>query len=269
MKWALLTPAVVLCVLFMVWPLVEVVRLSLMATNFITSEFVGLRNFARIFSDSVFTRSIVNSAWYILLTTPLRVGSALLIVLAVMNLPKRWHDGARFALYIPCLCGGIIIAAIWRWVFHFNGPVNGLLGLEIQWFNSGLTAIPAISIMCVAATLGSVVILLLAAVLTIDPELYDAARIDGASPRQIKWRIVVPLIMPMVWLMVLLSMISGPQIFEYIWALAPAEHSASMTFYVFTTAFQASNHGRAAAAAIVLLVLMLGLAWGKGRITKS
>ena len=182
---------------------------------------------------------------------------------------KRWHDGARFALYIPSLCGGIMIAAIWRWVFHFNGPVNGLLGLDIQWWNSGMTAIPAIALIGVAATLGSVVILLLAACLAIDPELYDAAKIDGASARQIRWRIVVPLIMPMVWLMILLSVIAGPQIFENIWALAPAEHSASMTFYIFTTAFQEGNHGRAAAAAVVLLVMMLCMAWVKSRVTKS
>ena len=269
MKWALLAPAVVLCALFMVWPLVVVVQLSLQTTNFITTEFVGLRNYARIFADHAFLRSLVNSLWYIILTTVSRVGGALLITLSVMSMSKRWHDGARFSLYIPCLCGGIIIAAIWRWVFHFNGPVNNLLGLDIQWFTSGLTAIPAISIMVVAATLGSVVILLLAACLAIDPQLYDAARIDGASPRQIRWRIVVPLIMPMVWLMILLSVISGPQIFEYIFALAPAEHSASMTFYIFTTAFQAGNHGRAAAGAVALLVLMLGLAWAKGRIAKS
>ena len=81
MKWALLAPAVVLCVLFMVWPLVVVVQLSLQTTNFITTEFVGLRNYARIFTDSVFLRSVVNSLWYILLTTATRVGAALLITL--------------------------------------------------------------------------------------------------------------------------------------------------------------------------------------------
>jgi len=268
MKWALLAPAIVLCALFIVWPMVEIVKLSLMATNFITSEFVGLRNFARIFRDAAFLRSISNSAWYVLFTTVLRIGSALLVVLAVMDLPKRWHDGARFAFFIPSLCAGIIVAAFWRWVFHFSGPLNTLLGIEVQWFNSGLTAIPTISLICVAATLGGVVIILLASVLSIDQELYDAARVDGASPRQIKWRITVPIIMPMVWIMILMSVISAPQIFEFIWALAPAEHSATMTFQIFTTAFQAGNHGRAAAQAIVLLVLMLGLAWGKSRIAK-
>ena len=268
MMWALLAPAVVLCVLFTLWPLVEVVRLSLQTTDFITTRFVGLQNYARIFRDPAFLRSIANSGWYILFTTVLRVGGALLIVLQVVDLPKRWHDGARFAFFIPGLCAGIIIAALWRWVFHWNGPVNSLLGIKVAWFGSGLTAIPVISLILVAATLGGVVIILLASALSIDPALYDAARIDGASPRQIKRLITVPIIMPMVWLMILLSMIAGPQIFEYIWALAPATHSATMTFQIFTTAFQAGNHGRAAAQAIVLLGLMLGMAWGKGRLAR-
>ncbi len=268
MKWALLAPAVVLCAVFLAWPLVVVVRLSLQATNFITTEFVGLRNYARIFSDPGWIRSIANSAWYMLITTVLRIGGALLIVIAVMSLPKRWQHGARFGFYIPGLCAGIIIAAVWRWVFHWNGPVNELLGVKIAWWGSGMTAIPAISLVCVAATLGGVVILLLASVLSIDPQLYDAARVDGASPRQIKWFIIVPIISPMIWLMVLMSMIAAPQIFEYIFALAPAEHSATMAYHIFATAFQSGRHGRAAAQAVVLLVLMLGLAWGKGRIAR-
>ncbi len=268
MKWALLAPALVLCALFMVWPMFEIVKLSLSSTNFITTEFVGLRNYARTFADQAFLRSIANSGVYIVITTVLRIGGALLIALVVYPLSKKWQDGARFAFYIPSLCGGIIIAAIWRWVFHWNGPVNGLLGIKVAWFGSGLTAIPAISLIVVAASLGGMVILLLASILSIDPELYDAAKVDGASPRQIKWRIVVPIIMPMVWLMILLSVIAGPQIFENIWALAPAEHSASMTFHIFTQAFQNGNHGRAAAQAIVLLVLMLGLAWVKGKVAR-
>lgn len=268
MRSALLAPALILCGLFLLWPMVEVVRLSLTSTNFIVTKYVGLANYAKAFTSPAFLRSVANSGLYILLIVPGQVVAALLIVLSVMDLPKWWHDGARFFFYIPALSAGIIIASIWRWMFHLDGPLNWALGTRVAWWASGATAIPAVSIVMVASTLGGVIIILLAAVLSIDRDLYDAAKMDGARPRQIKWRIVVPIIAPTIWLMALLAAIAAPQIFETVYALAPYEYSATMAYHIWSTAFQMSRYGQASAQAIVLLALMLVMAWGKGKVAR-
>ncbi len=268
MRYALLAPALVLCGLFLLWPMVEVVRLSLTQTNFIVTKFVGMQNYTKAFSSPAFLRSVFNSAIYICLIVPGQMVAALLIVLSVRDLPKRWHDGARFFLYIPSLAAGIIIASIWRWVFHLHGPLNWAIGSTVAWWATGATAIPAISLVVVSSSLGGAVIILLASVLSIDSELYDAAKIDGASPRQINWRIVVPIIAPTIWLLALLAAISAPQVFETVYALAPYEYSATMAYRIWSTAFQMGRYGLASAQAMILLVLMIGMAWGKGRLTR-
>jgi len=272
MRTALLAPAFVFFGLFVGWPIGELFVLSLTKTDFLSSEFVGLRNFWKALHDAAFMRSVANSGLYILLLT---IGSGLstwAVAMLVMDLPKWWQDTVRFVFYIPMLSAGIIIGQIWKWTFHMQGPLNWLIGLfgiePISFFNSRITAIPAIVLVVMMSSLGAQLIILLSAILGIDKELYDAAKIDGASSLQIKLRIVTPMVMPTIWLLALLSIIAAPQIFETVLALAPYEHTATMTFQIYRTAFQASRFGLASAEALILFALLAGVILAKQRITR-
>ena len=273
MKYALLAPAVVLCMVFTLWPLVEVVRLSLVRTNFITTQWVGLSNYVQILKDAAFLRSVANSGLYVVLLIGFTVIGAVTIALTALWLPKLWHDAARFVFYIPALSAGIIIAGVWRWIFHLHGPINWLLGLvgipAVSWFAAWWTGIPVVALVVSMTGMGGGVIILLAAILSINRELFDAARIDGATSMQIKFRIVLPMIMPTVWLLILMAAIAAPQIFETIYALAPYDYTATMAFFIYRQAFQMSRYGMASAQAMVLLVLTVGLVWAKQRITRE
>ena len=268
-KWALLAPALILCAVFLLWPLAEVGRLSTVKTNYITTEFVGLRNYARMFTDEAFLRSMLNSVFYILLIVLLGPGGSLLLTLAVMDLPKRMQGVSRFVFYIPLLGAGMIVAQIWAWIFHINGPVNWLIGQEVWWFGQAVTAIPAICIIVASVSIGAQMIVLLAMTSSISPELFDAAKIDGARPWQIKFRIVVPLIAPMIAVQVLMAVINGPQVIEFIIALAPYDYSATMAYNIYHEAFIMSRFGPAAAKAMVLLVILGTMAWAKTRIGRE
>ncbi len=272
MKYLLLLPALVFCALFVLWPLGELVRISLMKTDYIASEWAGLKNYARIFRDADFLRSVANSVWYVLLLVPLTTGTALVVSLYVTDLSKGWIDATRIVFFIPSLSAGIIIAQAWRWIYHTEGPLNWLLGLlgagPVFWMNSGATAIPAISLVVAMAGWGGGIIIFLAAILSIDRELYDAAIVDGASPMQIKIRIVVPMILPMIAAMALLAAIAAPQIFETVYALAPYNHSITLGYRIYQEAFHMSRHGTAAAMSMMLLFAMVGLAWLKTRVAK-
>ena len=269
MKYVLLAPVLLFSSVFVFWPLGELFILSTLRTNFITSQFVGFDNFVRIATDTVFLRSVVNSLVYMVLLVLLTVGGALCIALLVMKEPKRWHDVTRILVYLPMLTAGIIIAQVWRWVFHVDGPINWLLGTSIYWFGQGVTAIPAISIIVALSGIGGTTIVFLSAILGIDSALYDSAMIDGASWRQIKTRIVVPLIAPTVAVMSLIAAIAAPQIFENVYALAPFEYAATMGWRIYVEAFQMGRHGTAAAMSVVLLFMLLGLSWLKVRLQRD
>lgn len=272
MKYLLLLPAVMLFLVFTAWPLAEVVRLSTFQTNFIVTRFIGLGNYIAAFSSPAFLQSIGNSFLYCAIMVPAIAGSALGIALLVFHMSKRWQDATRLILYLPALSAGLIISQFWKWIFHARGPANWLLSLlglpAMQWWAQTATAVPIISTAISMASLGGYLIMVLAAMLSIDRSLLDAARIDGASTGQVNRRIILPLVMPTFLLVCLLVAISAFQIWENIYALAPYDHAATMTWEIYKAGFQASRYGLASAEAIVLVAIMLLLASAKGRVEK-
>ena len=259
--------------MFSAWPLVAVVRYSTLKTDFIQTRAVGLANYARILAEPVFMRSWLNSLAYMAFMIVGVIGVALMIALMTFTLPRRWHDGVRIAFYVPVLSAGIIIAQIWRWIWHTAGPVNwalGLVGVEpVRWFAQAVTALPAISIVVVTSGIGGDLIILLAAISAIDSEIFDAARIAGASWSQIKLRIVVPALRPILWLLGLVTMIGALQVFETIFALAPYDYTATVAFHVYREAFQFGRYGLASAQAVMLLLVTVGLALVKRKVERA
>ena len=270
MKYLLLAPAVIFACIFTVWPLATLFQYSLLKTNFINTSYVGLANYTKALTNPAFLRSWYNSLWYIILMMGGILSGALTIALAAFRLPKRWHDVLRPIIYVPTLCSGIIIAQAWRWIFHHDGPVNWLLALagadKIAFWSEAWSAIPAVSLIVVVSSLGGATIIFLAGILGIDNSLYDAARMDGATWLKIKLKIIIPMLKPMIALITFMSLIGGLQIFENIYALAPYEYTATVTFHIYREAFIFGRYGLSSAQAVILLVITIGLSLGKQRI---
>jgi len=258
--------------MFTIWPLAEVVKLSLYKTNFITTKFVGLDNYIYALTDPDFLQSIINSIFYALILVPGQILAALFTALSIYSLNKRWQDISRIILYVPVLSAGIIIAGSWKWIFHIDGPINWLLSIfnieAVNWFAQGITAIPIISFIVIFSSFGSNLIILLAAILSIDKGILEAAMIDGASEHQIKWQIIVPIISPVIVLIGLLSAINAFQIFENIYALAPQTFATTITFKIYQTGFMFSKYGIASAEAVILLIIILVLSLIKKKVEK-
>lgn len=263
MKFLLLLPSLVFFILFTVWPIVEVFRLSLFNTNFITSRFVGIQNYIDTFQNELFQQSLLNGIFYILLMVIGTTTISLLISLLVANLNKRWQDSTRILLYIPVLAGGVIIAQVWRWIFSSDGVVNWLLSLfglgPIFWFSQGATAIPVVVFIVVLSSFGSYVIIFLASILSIDKSIFEAARIDGASDGQIRRLITIPILTPTIILVSLLAMIGALQIVETIMTLAPQSFAATPTYAIYMNGFKNSKWGMASAQSVILLLITVGL----------
>ena len=161
------------------------------------------------------------------------------------------------------------MAVMWKWLWHIDGPINWMLGTRVNILANAWTVIPAVAVATASASVGIFLVVFLAALLGIDPALYDAARIDGASPRQIRWRVMVPCIMPTVWMFALLTAISAPQVIEYVMALAPHRYGATMAYDIYKTAWIAGRYEPAAAKVVVLLAWTMFLVWGKTRLAKE
>jgi len=266
----LLLPALLFFLLFTGWPIFEVVRMSLYKTNFIASTFVGLDNYKALFSNEMFLQSMKNSIFYVILLTFGHLFMSVTVALAVFKLNKRWQDITRILVYIPVLAAGIIIAQVWRWIFSANGVANWLLSLvgidKVNWFGQSATAIPVVVFVVVVSSFGTFVIIILANLLSIDKSIIEAAMIDGASERQIKWKILLPMIFPTLSLVALLAMINALQIFETIYALVPQQYAYTPTFCIYTMGFKLSQWGMASAESVLLLCVVVVLSLLKRKV---
>ena len=260
--YLLIIPACVLFLVFCVAPIGIVAVQSLWRTNYIVSEFVGLRNYLRIFTDDDTLRVISNSFAYSALIVPGYMAIALTVVMLTFN-AKPWLQAySRFAFYLPTVIAGVILSMVWRWGFHpVGGLANWLLGLvglgPYMWMAGRWSAIVGISIVIVMASGGGTIVILQAATLSINHEIIDAARIDGASWLQVKARIVLPIITPMILLLLLVSLIGTLQIYETIYVMYPVADAHNLMFDVYWTAFTRSRYGLASAKTMVLMGVIL------------
>ena len=273
MIFFLLLPSLIFFLLFTVWPIIEVFRLSLFSTNFIVTNFVGLQNYIDTFKNETFVQSLYNGGYYLVLMVVGITGVSLFMSLFISNLNKKWQDTTRILIYIPVLSGGIIIAQVWKWVFSNEGVANWFLSLfgidKVFWFSQGITAIPVIVFIVVLASLGSYIIIFLSSILSIDYTIFEAARIDGATDRQIRRYIIIPILIPTIILVSLLAMIASLQIVETIMVLAPQIYAATPTYAVYMNGFKFSKWGMASAQSVILLIITIGLSLIKRKVEKS
>lgn len=268
MKFILLIPSFIFFILFTVWPLIEVFRLSFYKINFITSKFIGLSNYIESFTDPVFLTSIANSFLYAILLV-LGVGVSVFLALYLYRMNRKWQDASRILLYLPTLSAGIIISLAWKWIFQSNGIMNWILGKNINWFGQWQTAIPVIAFTIIFASFGSNTIILLSAIQNVNKELIEAAKIDGASWWQIVTHIILPIISPVIYMMVISTILGAFMVFESIFMLAPYDYTATITYSIYTKGFMFSKYGLAAAQAVILLFISVILFIIKRKLEKK
>ena len=274
---ALLLPAVLTQSIAVLLPLAMVLRLSIFEVNYISkSTFVGLRNFAAAVVDPLFRQSVYNSLTFAAFIVPVLTFGPLFMALLVINESRRLQTYVRAVFYLPSFASGIILATVWRWIFHPTkaGIVNWVLSLAglgpVFWMGERLTAIFVISVIVIMSGSGGFLILYLATMMSVGTEMYDAARADGATWWQIKTRIIVPMISPTIALIALVSMIGAMQMWALVFLLTnggPAQGTTTVMFDIYRTGMLYGRHGLAAAKSVLLMVAILVLAIVQRRVT--
>ncbi|WP_405093220.1 sugar ABC transporter permease [Micromonospora sp. NBC_01392] len=234
--------------------------------SFSTPRFVGLANYTQLFTeDPLFWPALRHTLYFAVASVPL----SLLIALALANLLSRPMPGARFfrtVVYLPALVPLVASAMIFRWLLApETGPVNGFLswfGIDgPAWLLDEDWVIPAIVLLSLWQV-GAGTILLIAALQSVPPELYEAARLDGAGGAQRFWRISVPLVTPVLFFNLITGMIAAFQVFSQVYVLTdgksgPSNASLMLVPYVYDNAFRFYHMGYASALAWVLFLIIM------------
>jgi len=262
----LLAPAMTLLFTVILYPLLNSMYIGLLDKSLITGgdEFVGLENIVDVLASN-FLPILLNTLVFAIGATvlPFLIGFGVALVL---NGPIRGRGFWRGAFLLPWLVPSVIVSFLWLWIFNANyGVLNGILrnlGLidsNIAWLSSGASAMTAVIIAKTWQTFPWIAIMILAALQTIPPELYEAASIAGANRWQLFRYVTLPHLRGVSSIVILLSLIWNFQHFETIYVMTqggPAKATTTFSVAVYQTAFQAFDLGRAGALGILWMVLL-------------
>ncbi|WP_049577224.1 carbohydrate ABC transporter permease [Streptomyces sp. SBT349] len=265
--YAFLTPWLIGMAVFTIGPMLFSLYLAFTRYDLSSApEWIGFENFDRMFTtDPRFWTSVDVTLTYVLWSVPLLLVVSLLLAM-VLNRGLRFLSGYRALFYMPSLIGGsVAVAALWRQIFGEEGIVNKALaaiGIDHgSWVGDPESALYTIVVLQVW-TFGSAMVIFLAGLRQIPQELYDAAAVDGASPMRRFRSVTLPMLSPLVFFNLLLSVVNAFQAFTGAYVVSngtggPADSTLFYTLYLYEQGFAQLNMGYAAAMA---WVLVLGLA---------
>lgn len=282
--WLFLLPSLSLFLVFSVLPAILNVAYSVTGSAEVMLSDrtnVGLENFAELAQcdsyanpnscyDDLFWRAAWNTAIFVTLQVGLIAGLSLVTAIT-LNGKLLGRSFFRSVFFFPVLLSPVVVAMIWKWILQRNGLLDAWIeayGLEsVQWLLDSDWAFFWSLFVSVWAHMGFYTLILLAGLQAIPQDIYDAARMDRASPIRIFRRITIPLLMPTLLVVLLLSLIKGVQTFDEVYALTGGGPGSATTFmvqYIYETGFAGSPQrlGLAAAASMmmaVVLVLLIGL----------
>lgn len=261
-------PAMALFVAFLLLPIVYAGWLSLRASRRTgggilgqrTEVFVGFENYARSLSDPALYSALGRMAVYGLIVVPIMLGLALLFAL-LLDLPNiRLRTATRVGIFLPYAVPGVVASLLWGFLYLPRvSPIRDTfesVGLPAPDFFASDTIILSVANIAVWGGMGFNMVVMFTALRAIPPELYDSARIDGASERQIALRIKVPLLMPVLVMTGIFSLIATLQVFTEPQILSPLTNVISSSWMplqkIYTDAFVLNDIYSAAATSITL-----------------
>jgi multiple sugar transport system permease protein len=264
--WLIMLPAILLFAFFVWEPILESVRLSMhSAKGFRTEEFVRFDNYIRLFQYPVFLKALKNTVAYIFWS--LIIGFFTPMILAIL-ITETVHGKSFFkiGIYFPNIIPGLATVLMWRYLFGEGktGVINILLsyiGIEPQvWLNNTMLTIPLITIILTWKGAGATALIYIANISNIDPALYEAATIDGASPLKRIRYITLPSIFSLGKMMLILQIISVFQILYEPLVLkngGPNNASISIMMLVWNYANRNMDYPMAAATSVVICVILI------------
>lgn len=275
--WIFLLPGAAVFVLFIIIPFLANIAISFSRWRGVGApQWIGLENYVRAFNDAVFWGSFGNNLRLIVGMTviPTVIGlllAAILFDYVAKKFGQRVSSIFRAGFYLPQVIPVVVAAIVWRWIYQpdwgvLNQFLNGL-GVQSQnWLGNAGTALLAVMGMLIWRQIGYPLVIFMAGLQRIDPELYEAAAIDGASWMQRFIRITIPLIRPELYVVVLTTMIDSLKTFAPIFAMTRGgTGNATMvaSYFSYKNFFENSNvgYGSTMATVLTLVIIMITIAY--------
>lgn len=262
--WFVAPAALVYTALFLV-PTVASFWFSLTRWDLTTATFIGLDNFRQFFSEPFLVQGLVNTLIYAVLTSGTKTVAGLL--LAVLLTSGLFAQGfLRTVIFFPVLVSTIGVGLTFTELMHpTKGAINvGLEAIGIDgpgWLTNPSLALVSVAMVDVWKGVGLATLIYIAGLASISPDYYEAARIDGATRRQMFWRITVPLVRPATITVITLSLIGGLRSFDLIWAMTRGGpgFSSDVVASVIYKQYQAGFFGLSTAGNVILFLLIAAI----------
>lgn len=278
MGYIFLLPTVVLFLIFTVVPFIMAFYLSFFEYNLLeVGEFVGFEYYSTAFTNTEFMKSFLNILVYAVMYVPSIIIISLLA--AVLGNSELFGSKAmRVIFYLPCITGSIATAYVWRWMFDVeSGVFNGILGMfglpESQWLSSrSYLVMVCVVMVSVWSGIGNNMLIFLAALKGVSPELYEAAKLDGANKAQTLWYITVPSIAPTMYFITTMSIIGAFQMFDLVYAMVPSnsmEWGRTPVVMVYEIGFTRFRGGLGTAMSIILFAVIMVVTFLFQRVAKE
>jgi raffinose/stachyose/melibiose transport system permease protein len=266
--WLYLLPGFLLFVLFVMYPLVLTLWYSLHEWAGVgTPVWTGLKNYLELFQDTLFWQGIFHNLLFVIFYSliPIVLGLALSSILS-----QKWFKGMtlfRTLLFLPQILPMVLIGIIWRWLYSpVNGPINQFLktiGLGLitrPWLGDFDWALPSLGFIASWYYYGFCMVIFLAGIQKIDPHLYDAASLDGASALRQFWHVTLPDLRREIGVVTLFTFISALKIFDLVYVTTrggPGDSTLVTSLYLYEKAFRQKAVGYGASIAVMLTLFTI------------
>lgn len=253
-------PALLGTIVFIIIPIICSFGLSFAKWDLLNPiQYVGLENYKVVLTEPVFVKIIINTFVYAIATSIFGVIIPLILA-CIINTKIKGADFFKTAYFLPFVTPMIVIGIIWEWIFDPNiGCLNHFLHLHINWLYDTNFAMPALIIVSVWKLIGYNMILFLTGLSTINQELLEASKIDGANAYNTFKNITIPLLSPTIFFVTITTAITSFQVFDLIYVMTqggPLDSTNVLVYAIYKNAFEYFNIGKASALAYVLFAII-------------
>ena len=262
---AFLLPGLLFYIFAVFYPIEESIRLSFMEWGGVGEKtFVGLDNYIQMFHDKVFYTAFLNNLIYLVIVVAMQLGIGLLFAVMLTYMTKH-VTLIKTLYYVPCIVTTVAIGQLFRSMYSTEpmGLINqflqaiGLENLVTSWLANVSTALAAVSIPEGWRFTGMYMVIFYAALVSLDPSVYEAAKVDGATEFQIFFRIKLPLIKDIILLTLTMCLTGALRGFDIPYLLTnggPGNASELMSTYMYKKAFSSNQYGYGSALAVFIIV---------------
>lgn len=234
----------------------------------------GLQGYERVLTNELFlTKALPNTFKYVLIVVPLQTIISLILAFA-LDQKLRFRRIFRTIFYLPSVTSSVVISLIFVWLFAPQGVFNQITGASVNWLDNPNTAFYVIMGMNIFTTSGTLMLIFLSGLQDISTSIYEAAKVDGADALQTFLFITIPMLRPVIFFVVTVSLIGCFQVFDQIFVMTrggPLDSTTTVTYLIYKWAFQDTSvkMGQASALAIILTFIIMAVTFIQRRVIEG